>query len=164
MKAARLAGISTATIGKLGPAFIFDHTERSGEQTIVIDDMTGRSGGIVLGKDLQARLVSAGLGIQAPTRGDNGQAGDDGDLALDLGAHVEVNPVLISYLREGRRISVDAAALEALAHGLPVVVSAARYCGIAALLTHELDALILENPRDATALAQALQRLLFDCG
>ena len=45
------------------------------------------------------------------------EAGDDGDLALDLGAHVEVNPVLISYLREGRRISVDAAALEALAHG-----------------------------------------------
>ena len=76
MKAARLAGISTATIGKLGPAFIFDHTERSGEQTIVIDDMTGRNGGIVLGKDLQARLMSAGLGIQAPTRGDNGQAGD----------------------------------------------------------------------------------------
>lgn len=52
--------------------------------------------------------------------------------------------------------------LEALAHGLPVVVSAARYCGITALLTHELDALILDNPRDATALAQALRRLVSD--
>src|SRR6516165_2738297 len=40
MRAARAAGLSTATIGKLGPALIFDHTERSGEQTIVIDDST----------------------------------------------------------------------------------------------------------------------------
>lgn len=76
MKAARLAGISTATIGKLGPALIFDHTERSGEQTIVIDDMTGRPGGIALGRDIQTRLTSAGLGVEAPSRGDNGQAGD----------------------------------------------------------------------------------------
>lgn len=49
--------------------------------------------------------------------GTTSEAGDDGDLALDLGAHVEVNPVLISYLREGRHISVDSAALEALAQG-----------------------------------------------
>lgn len=76
MKAARLAGISTATIGKLGPAFIFDHTERSGEQTITIDDMTGRPGGIPLSKEIQTRLVAAGLGVEAPGRGDNGQAGD----------------------------------------------------------------------------------------
>jgi hypothetical protein len=40
MRAARAAGLSTATIGKLAPALIFDHTERSGEQTIVIDDST----------------------------------------------------------------------------------------------------------------------------
>jgi hypothetical protein len=76
MKAARLAGISTATIGKLGPALIFDHTERSGQQTIVIDDMTGHNGGIVLSNDIQSRLTSAGLGVEAPSRGGNGQAGD----------------------------------------------------------------------------------------
>lgn len=76
MRAAGLAGFSTATIGKLGPAFIFDHTERSGEQTITIDDMTGRPGGIPLGKSVQGRLTAAGLGIEAPGRGDNGQAGD----------------------------------------------------------------------------------------
>ena len=40
MMAARLAGMSTATIGKLGPSLIFDHKERSGEQTITMDDMT----------------------------------------------------------------------------------------------------------------------------
>ena len=32
LKAAREAGLSTATIGKLGPAFMFDHTERTGKR------------------------------------------------------------------------------------------------------------------------------------
>src|SRR5215472_4625378 len=41
LKAARDAGISTATIGKLGPALIFDHTDRTGTPTIVVDDSTG---------------------------------------------------------------------------------------------------------------------------
>src|SRR5262249_3020585 len=76
MRAARAAGMSTATIGKLGPALIFDHTERTGEQTIVIDDTTGRPGGIPLSADVQARLKAAGLDVQAPTRGDNGKAGN----------------------------------------------------------------------------------------
>jgi glycosyltransferase involved in cell wall biosynthesis len=49
--------------------------------------------------------------------------------------------------------------LEALSHGLPVVVSSATYCGIAALLTHEDNALVVENPRDGAALAQCLFRL-----
>jgi hypothetical protein len=76
MRAARAAGLSTATIGKLGPALIFDHTERSGEQTIVIDDSTGRSGGIPLSTEMQKRLRAAGLDLQVPTRGENGNAGD----------------------------------------------------------------------------------------
>ncbi len=49
--------------------------------------------------------------------------------------------------------------LEAMAHGLPVVVSSARYCGIAALLTHEGNALVLEDPLDAAALGAALDRV-----
>lgn len=76
MRAARTAGFSTATIGKLGPALIFDHTERSSEKTIVIDDMTGRKGGILLNQQVKDRLKAAGLATQAPTRGDNGKAGD----------------------------------------------------------------------------------------
>jgi hypothetical protein len=67
---------SVPPIGKLGPTLIFDHTERSGQQTIVIDDMTGHSGGIALSNDLQLRLTSAGLGVDAPSRGGNGQSGD----------------------------------------------------------------------------------------
>jgi hypothetical protein len=76
MRAASAAGMSTATIGKLGPTLIFDHTGRSGEQTIVIDDSTGRPGGIPLSPELQKRLKAAGLDLQAPTRGENGKAGD----------------------------------------------------------------------------------------
>jgi UDP-glucose:(heptosyl)LPS alpha-1,3-glucosyltransferase len=48
--------------------------------------------------------------------------------------------------------------LEAMAHGLPVVVSSARYCGIADLLADGVNALILENPQDASALAAAIKR------
>ncbi len=50
--------------------------------------------------------------------------------------------------------------LEAQAHGLPVVVSSARTCGIAALLQDGQDALVLDDPRDANALALALNRVL----
>lgn len=52
--------------------------------------------------------------------------------------------------------------LEAMAHGLPVVVSNSRYCGIADLLEDGRNALILENPRDANALADALKRVLYE--
>ncbi|MDT7949921.1 MAG: alkaline phosphatase family protein [Acetobacteraceae bacterium] len=76
LAAARGAGFSTATIGKLGPALIFDHSERTGGKTIVIDDSTGRAGGIPLSPDLVARLQKADLPTQAPTRGDNGAAGN----------------------------------------------------------------------------------------
>lgn len=52
--------------------------------------------------------------------------------------------------------------LEAMAHGLPVVVSSAHYCGIASLLQSEKNALIIDNPHDAVALAEALKRILFE--
>jgi UDP-glucose:(heptosyl)LPS alpha-1,3-glucosyltransferase len=52
--------------------------------------------------------------------------------------------------------------LEAMAHGLPVVVSGARYCGISGLLSDGNNALLLENPRGADALALALRRLIGD--
>ena len=76
MKAAREAGLSTASIGKLGPALIFDHTERSGEQTVIFDDSTGRPGGIPLSQEIKRRLVSVGLPLEAPSRGENSKAGD----------------------------------------------------------------------------------------
>ena len=39
---------------------------------------------------------------------------------------------------------------------MPVVVSREKYCGIAGLLTDRLNALILDEPKDAKALAQSL--------
>ncbi|MDB5743271.1 MAG: glycosyl transferase, group 1 [Polaromonas sp.] len=50
--------------------------------------------------------------------------------------------------------------LEAMAHGLPVVVSGPELCGISGLLQNEVNAVILNNPRDAPQLSQALERVL----
>ncbi|MGA2895946.1 MAG: alkaline phosphatase family protein, partial [Xanthobacteraceae bacterium] len=66
---------STASIGKIGPALIFDPTERSGEQTVLVDDATGTPKGIPLSADVTARLQTANLPLTAPTRGANGSAG-----------------------------------------------------------------------------------------
>ena len=76
LKAARDAGLSTATIGKLGPSLMFDHTERTGNVTIVFDDSTGSAAGIPLGPDIKAALGSADLPVAAPPRGENGKAGN----------------------------------------------------------------------------------------
>ncbi|SCK28334.1 alkaline phosphatase family protein [Vogesella sp. LIG4] len=76
LAAARKAGISTASIGKLGPSLILDHTERSGRQTVIVDDMTGRRGGIALDDEIRQKLAEAGLPLEAPGRGANGQAGN----------------------------------------------------------------------------------------
>ena len=50
--------------------------------------------------------------------------------------------------------------LEAMAHGLPVVVSNETHCGIAELLTDGDNALLLKDPRDASELAFKLRSLL----
>lgn len=52
--------------------------------------------------------------------------------------------------------------LEAMAHGVPVVVSASPWCGIAAELRDGHEALLLSDPRDAQAVSVLIQRLLDD--
>jgi UDP-glucose:(heptosyl)LPS alpha-1,3-glucosyltransferase len=52
--------------------------------------------------------------------------------------------------------------LEAMAHGLPVLVSGERYCGISAGLEHGRNALVIDEPRDVAAWAQALNRIAQD--
>jgi len=76
LKLARDKGYSTASIGKIGPALVFDSTERSGEQTILVDDATGTPKGIPLSADVTERLKAAGLPLVAPTRGANGNPGN----------------------------------------------------------------------------------------
>jgi arylsulfatase A-like enzyme len=75
LKAARGAGFSTAAIGKLGPVLIFDHTERSGQHTVIIDDVTGHSTGIPLSDEVKQRLTAAQLPLRTPERGDNAKPG-----------------------------------------------------------------------------------------
>jgi arylsulfatase A-like enzyme len=81
LKIARAHGFSTAAVGKLGPILIFDHTERTGLETIIIDDATGASDksghpvGIPLSDEVKAALQAAGLPLAAPSRGANGAAG-----------------------------------------------------------------------------------------
>ena len=67
LKLARDKGYSTASIGKIGPALIFDPTERSGEQTILVDDATGTPKGIPLSAEMTERLKAASLPLAAPT-------------------------------------------------------------------------------------------------
>src|SRR5450759_1611028 len=76
LASARKNGFSTAAVGKLGPIGIQAETERSGEQTIVVDDLTGRKGGIPLNVEWAADLQQTGVPAEAPTRGDNGKPGD----------------------------------------------------------------------------------------
>jgi hypothetical protein len=76
MSAARQAGLRTAAVGKLGPTLIFDHTDRTGEPTIVIDDATGTANGIPLSVEMRSRLMAAGLPVATPPRGDNGNTGN----------------------------------------------------------------------------------------
>ena len=76
LKLARDKGYSTAAIGKVGPALIFDPTERTGNQTILVDDATGSPRGIPLSAEVIDRLTAAELPLTAPSRGANGKAGN----------------------------------------------------------------------------------------
>jgi arylsulfatase A-like enzyme len=76
LAAAREAGFLTAAVGKVGPSAVYDVSERSGAQTIVIDDLTGRPGGLPVSDSTLAALQAIGLPNQTPARGDNSSVGD----------------------------------------------------------------------------------------
>ena len=79
LKMARDKGLSTATIGKVGPAYQFDHTDhpdKPGQHSIVIDDSTGGKNGVALSDEMKDALTKAGLPLATPSRGDNAKAGD----------------------------------------------------------------------------------------
>jgi glycerophosphoryl diester phosphodiesterase/arylsulfatase A-like enzyme len=74
---ARQQGYSTAAVGKLGPTLIQDVSQGTRNpntgtvpvpQTIIIDDSTGRTGGIPLAQSITQRLIKAGVGVTAPDR------------------------------------------------------------------------------------------------
>ena len=69
LKLAHDQGFSTAAIGKVGPTLIFDHTDRTGTQTIIVDDATGSPKGIPLSAEMTERLKAASLPLAPPPRG-----------------------------------------------------------------------------------------------
>ncbi len=79
LKLARAKGFSTAAIGKVGPTYLFDHTDhpdKAGSHSIVVDDSTGAKNGVSLSDEMKDALGKANLALAAPSRGDNGKAGD----------------------------------------------------------------------------------------
>jgi Type I phosphodiesterase / nucleotide pyrophosphatase len=88
---ARKHGFATAAIGKLGPTLIQDIAAGCAKdgsvpipQTVIIDDSTGKDGGIPLDPKIAAELKDAGLELVAPDRSnghpktqeDNGSPGN----------------------------------------------------------------------------------------
>jgi hypothetical protein len=71
LKLASGKGYSTAAIGKLGPTLIFDHTDRDGAATIIVDDSTGDlKKGIPLSAEMTGLLKAAKLDPNPPPRSD----------------------------------------------------------------------------------------------
>lgn len=80
-----------------------------------------------------------------------------------LGPLADLSPAYFSadvLAHPTREDSYGMVVLEAMAHRLPVIVSNAMYCGVASDLTHQKNSFILENPSDASELAELLQGVL----
>lgn len=66
-------------------------------------------------------------------------------------ADVYVHPTLMD--------SFGMAPLEAMAHGLPVIVSGPKYCGFGQYVKHMHDAWVLDDPEDSITIAKGLYEL-----
>lgn len=64
-----------------------------------------------------------------------------------------------AYVHPTKEDTFGMAPLEAMAYGLPVVVSGAGHCGLACELEDGVDALLLSDPSSGRELAEKLQRL-----
>jgi hypothetical protein len=76
--AAAHRSMSTALVGKLGPAAIFHlqaMNDGDAQRTLIIDDSTGSKDGVALPPLWLDAIAKAGLKPEAPGRGDNGKAG-----------------------------------------------------------------------------------------
>ena len=91
---ARLNGYSTAAVGKVGPTLLQDPSQGNRDpatglvppsQTIIIDDTTGKTGGIPLNSTIQKRLVEAGVSLTAPDRTNGANLSDPTQVQLSNG-------------------------------------------------------------------------------
>ena len=79
------------------------------------------------------------------------------DALSDMGTAYQAADCLVHPTLEDTYAMV---VLEAMAHGLPVVVSVAKYCGISAELEDGVNAVLLNEPQSASAIANAVAPLL----
>jgi glycosyltransferase involved in cell wall biosynthesis len=87
------------------------------------------------------------------------------DRVIFLGSLQDVSPAYFAANVLAHPTLEDSFAMvvmEAMAHGLPVVVSSSTYCGISSLLHHNVNALILDKPQDEQMLRLLLVQVLDD--
>ena len=112
-----------------------------------------------------AVLVVVGSPTQIPVFRDMANRLDIASRVFFLGAMADVSQAYVAADMLAHPTLEDAFAmvvLEAMAHGLPVVVSNENYCGIAALLENGTNAFVMSDPRDAQELSGLLRRLIED--
>jgi UDP-glucose:(heptosyl)LPS alpha-1,3-glucosyltransferase len=110
-------------------------------------------------------LAVVGSPKQIPQFQTQAEAAGLASLVFFLGAQKQMGPVYAaaSFLVHPTLEDTFAmVVLEAMAYGLPVIVSGPTYCGVSSLLTHDVTALILEDPRNVPELANSMLRLLED--
>jgi hypothetical protein len=126
---AHKSGFATAAIGKLGPTLIQDIAAGCAKDgsialgdTVIIDDMTGKDGGVPLDPNIASELKDAGLDLIAPDRSnghpktqeDNGSPGNSdkpGTLMPNLKqqkffADVLTQAILPGFLKSGKSFVV----------------------------------------------------------
>ena len=114
---------------------------------------------MALCKDLPLRLLVVGQDDQAPFRGAAASSGlldrvEFCQPARDVRHFYAAADILVAPSLED---SFNLPALEAMACGLPVIVSS--HAGVSEWLTHGFDALLLKNPESTTELAEAIRTL-----
>lgn len=110
-------------------------------------------------------LVVVGNPVQMPTFRDQANHLGVASRVFFLGSLTDVSQAYVAADMLAHPTLEDTFAmvvLEAMAYGLPVVVSDARYCGISALLDNAVNALILNDPRGAQELSDLLRCLIED--
>lgn len=111
----------------------------------------------------QAGLVVVGNPRAAPRYRQMAQRLGLGERVHFLGSLDDLSPAYLAADCLAHPTQEDTFAmvvLEAMAHGLPVVVSGPVHCGISAQLTDGVEALLLSDPRDSESLATRIDSIL----
>jgi len=114
---------------------------------------------LLLPSTFRLAVVGAGADVQQVLAA---QFPDLLDRVRLIPATPEVSPYYLSadvYVHPTLQDSFGMAPLEAMAHGLPVVLSGTAHCGFAQYVTHQQNAWVLVDPQDAEQIAVGLRTL-----